>query len=79
MCYTCFDSPSRKYFVSIDATFLKDRPLFLISLLQGKSVSEEVNGVIPLESNSSTSLTLSYLKSSQYCPTNKPSSFDNFL
>ena len=35
-------SVSRKYFVSMDVTFLEDCPFFPVSLLQGESESEEL-------------------------------------
>ena len=34
----------------MDVTFLEDHPFFPVSLLQGESVSEESNYVVPLES-----------------------------
>ena len=41
--YKCFHPFLSKYFVSMDVTFLEDRPFFLVSLLQKESVSEESN------------------------------------
>ncbi|TYK24463.1 Cysteine-rich RLK (RECEPTOR-like protein kinase) 8 [Cucumis melo var. makuwa] len=41
--YKCFHPPSKKYFVTMDVTFCKDRPYFPVSHLQGESVSEESN------------------------------------
>ncbi|KAA0041009.1 reverse transcriptase [Cucumis melo var. makuwa] len=41
--YKCFHPPSRKYFVTMDVTFYKDRPYFPVGHLQGESVSEESN------------------------------------
>ena len=42
----------------MDVTFLEDHPFFPVSLLQGESVSEESNYVVPLESTHPTLLTL---------------------
>ncbi|KAA0060550.1 Integrase, catalytic core [Cucumis melo var. makuwa] len=41
--YKCFHPPSKKYFVTMDVTFYKDRPYFPVSHLQGESVNEESN------------------------------------
>ena len=45
--YKYYDPPSRKYFVSMDVTFLEDKPFFPVSHIQGKSGSEEANWPIP--------------------------------
>ncbi|KAA0035561.1 Cysteine-rich RLK (RECEPTOR-like protein kinase) 8 [Cucumis melo var. makuwa] len=42
----------------MNVTFLEDHPFFPVSLLQGESVSEEPNCVVPLESTSPTLVTL---------------------
>ena len=61
--YKCFHPSSRKYFVTMDVTIIEDRPLFPVSLLQGKgkSVSEASNYMLPLESTCPTMVTLSSL------------------
>jgi len=58
--YKCFHPSSRKDFVSMDVTFLEDRPFFPVSHLQGESESEESNSnwVISLESTSPTLVTI---------------------
>ena len=58
--YKCFHPSSRKYFVSIDVTFLEDRSFFSISHLQGESENEESNSswVISLGSTSPTLVTI---------------------
>ena len=56
--YKRFHQSSHKYFVSMDVTFLKNRPFFSVSLLQRESVGEESNYVVPLESTHPTLLTL---------------------
>ena len=42
--YKCFHPSSRKYFVTMDVTFIEDR---LVSLLQGENVCEEFNYTLP--------------------------------
>ncbi|KAA0046469.1 uncharacterized protein E5676_scaffold1251G00440 [Cucumis melo var. makuwa] len=44
--------------VSMDVTFLEDRPFFPVNLLQGESVSEESNCVVLLKSTCPTLVTL---------------------
>ena len=44
--------------VSMDGSFLEDRLFFLVSLLQGESVSEESNYVVLLESTCPTLVTI---------------------
>ena len=56
--YKCFHPSLRKYFVTMDVTYLEDLPLFLVNLLQGESVSEESNYVVPLESTCLTGVIL---------------------
>ena len=58
-----FHPSLRKYFVSMDVTFLEDCPFFAVSLLQGESVSEESNYANPLESAYPTLVTLPDLNS----------------
>ncbi|TYJ95764.1 putative mitochondrial protein [Cucumis melo var. makuwa] len=41
--YKCFHPPSRKYFITMDVIFSKDRPYFPVNHLHGESVSEESN------------------------------------
>ena len=48
--YKCFHPSSSKYFVTMDVTFIEDRPFFPVSILQGESVNEESNYMLPLES-----------------------------
>ena len=56
--YNFFHSSSHKCFVSMNVTFLEDCPFFLVSLLQGESVSEESNYVVPLKCTYPTLFTL---------------------
>ncbi|KAA0056513.1 reverse transcriptase [Cucumis melo var. makuwa] len=56
--YKCFHPSSRKYFVTMDVTFIEDCPFFPVSLLQRESVSEESNYMFPLESTCPTVVTL---------------------
>ncbi|KAA0053148.1 reverse transcriptase [Cucumis melo var. makuwa] len=52
--YKCFHPSSRKYFITMDVTFIEDRLSLPLSLLQGKSVAEESNYMLPLESTCPT-------------------------
>ena len=54
----CFHPSSRKYFVTMDVTFIKSCHSFPVSLLQGENVSEKSNYMLFLESSYPTVVTL---------------------